>query len=264
MSKKRRNKKSYIPKPQHNLAVMSKQIEKLNEDIQEHKNILESIINSHERHIEFLSNFANHDLKNNIQSFDAILYNISTKNITEDTITSLRTALDVLRGTITNFMDLIPISKNERFEIKSLIHAAIALSRNDIHQYGITLKQELSGNTRYANLPFQTLLQILHNLIINSMNALKETNAREILIKLSYIGDTCCISVLDNGLKIETNIQDKIFEHGFSTTNGTGIGLFHAKYCLGKMGGNIHVNLMPNNFHTKEFFINFPLSNIPI
>lgn len=52
------------------------------------------------------------------------------------------------------------------------------------------------------------------------------------------------ILVTDDGKGLEDSIQDpdRIFEKGYSTTDGSGLGLYHVAYILDQMGGGITVN----------------------
>jgi signal transduction histidine kinase len=46
----------------------------------------------------------------------------------------------------------------------------------------------------------------------------------------------------DDGIGIPKEIQDKIFDYGFTTTDGSGLGLTHIKEIIEKTGGNIKLN----------------------
>lgn len=52
------------------------------------------------------------------------------------------------------------------------------------------------------------------------------------------------INVTDDGRGLDSNISDhkRIFEKGFSTTDGSGLGLYHVGYIIDQMGGGIEVN----------------------
>ncbi|MCB2218088.1 MAG: ATP-binding protein [Desulfobulbaceae bacterium] len=57
------------------------------------------------------------------------------------------------------------------------------------------------------------------------------------------------ITITDDGRGINPNIlePDRIFEKGFSTTSGSGLGLYHAKFMLEQMGGDIRLNEQYSN-----------------
>lgn len=74
---------------------------------------------------------------------------------------------------------------------------------------------------------------IIDNLISNSLDA----NASHINIRIDVLDeDTLELRVKDDGTGISDEDLDKIFEFGFSTTGGPGIGLYHVKKILKKYG----------------------------
>ncbi|MFA6175661.1 MAG: ATP-binding protein [Phycisphaerae bacterium] len=80
---------------------------------------------------------------------------------------------------------------------------------------------------------------VLDNLISNS----KKAGATLVEVFLTKIGkDVLKMTISDNGKGIPSSNIDKIFELGFTTTDGSGLGLCHVKKLLHKMGGSIKVN----------------------
>jgi len=63
------------------------------------------------------------------------------------------------------------------------------------------------------------------------------------------------MTISDNGKGILPKNVDKIFEAGFSTTDGSGLGLYHVKDILRKTGGSIKVN--PEFEDGAEFKVKF-------
>lgn len=63
------------------------------------------------------------------------------------------------------------------------------------------------------------------------------------------------ITVTDDGTGIDSNISepDRIFEKGFGTTEGSGLGLYHVAYILDQMGGSIE--LQPSHADGTQFVI---------
>lgn len=78
------------------------------------------------------------------------------------------------------------------------------------------------------NIVYNSLKARAHNIIINVMGTNKET----------------IISFSDDGVGLNTNItqSEKIFELGYTTTNGSGVGLAHVKKIIKDMGGTISVD----------------------
>jgi signal transduction histidine kinase len=63
------------------------------------------------------------------------------------------------------------------------------------------------------------------------------------------------VSVKDDGVGIPRKNSKKIFEMGFSTTNGSGLGLYHVAEIIHGMNGSIELNV--ENEHGAEFILTF-------
>lgn len=78
-------------------------------------------------------------------------------------------------------------------------------------------------------------------LIDNFINNAEKADATEIIFEFSKEDTSLNILIKDNGKGIQEKIIGKIFELGYTTTNGAGIGLFQNKNIVSKLGGNILV-----------------------
>ena len=79
---------------------------------------------------------------------------------------------------------------------------------------------------------------IIDNFLQNSEKAM----ATEILFKFQKCTDNkLLISICDNGKGIPDENLDKIFDLGFTTTNGSGIGLYNVKSTIQRMKGEVYV-----------------------
>lgn len=77
-------------------------------------------------------------------------------------------------------------------------------------------------------------------LIDNIINNSSKSNAKNLKIKISKLSEnTLRISFIDDGKGLSNTISDisAIFEMGFTTTSGSGLGLYHVRDIVGKMGG---------------------------
>lgn len=108
------------------------------------------------------------------------------------------------------------------------------------------------------NLKFRTTFRpiemtiLIDNLISNS----KKANAKNIRINI-YTDELgrLIITFKDDGIGIPLSIEDRIFDYGFTTTGGSGLGLMHVKEILDKVNGKITLN--KNNGIGTEFIISF-------
>lgn len=84
----------------------------------------------------------------------------------------------------------------------------------------------------------------------------EKANASKIEFLFSKANQNLHLKIIDNGRGISNNDIDKIFDLGFTTTDGSGLGLFQAKdIIIEKMKGEIKVNSQINT--GTEFKIEF-------
>lgn len=80
------------------------------------------------------------------------------------------------------------------------------------------------------------------NIIVdNLINNAKKAKADRILIKFEENHNSLDILFIDNGIGIKEQNLDKIFDLGFTTTDGSGIGLYHVKQIIESLNGKIIV-----------------------
>jgi signal transduction histidine kinase len=85
---------------------------------------------------------------------------------------------------------------------------------------------------------------VVDNLVSNARRA----KASRIAFNLSPLdkGGGLAMRVTDNGRGFDRGIdRDRIFEMGYTTTRGSGLGLYHVRQVLGAMGGSIEVAESP-------------------
>jgi signal transduction histidine kinase len=119
------------------------------------------------------------------------------------------------------------------------------------------------------------LNQVFMNLLANAIDALEESNIgrtyieieanpNEILIQTTLTEDNnyILIRIKDNGVGMSADVQEKIFDHLFTTKSvgqGTGLGLSIARHIVvEKHGGTLEVNSGLGN--GSEFIIKLPVS----
>ncbi len=246
---------SYIKKTPTNPVLLSKRIESF-------KRTLDALSRSHDIHISYLANFARHDIKNSIQSMDSILSTNNSSEITDEHLLSLKENLKVIRKTIDNFSELVPHSDDETFSLNSIVSALELLNRNILFEKRILFNKELPEDVEVRfQLPFQAILQMFNNLVINAIKSLETVENPKLVLEV-VIGDFVEFHFHDNGSIIEKSNLAKIFDYGFSTTGGSGIGLYHAKYLCDLFNGGIKVTESRKNGFTKAFLIYLPMKLI--
>ncbi len=93
---------------------------------------------------------------------------------------------------------------------------------------------------------------LFDNLFSNS----KKAEAETIEIKWTKTADIYVLSFKDDGDGIPDQIKNKIFDFGYTQTDGSGIGLYQVKDTLDELGASIEVNTKLER--GVEFLIKFP------
>lgn len=209
-----------------------------------------------------LCSMIGHDMKNCLITIDGLLYNKKQKGEwTTDDMDALEQSLKLMHDSIKQFQTVSMVSDPAKFELDNLIAAIKSIHRNDFQKENIAFETHLGSQHVLIEQPYHTIQIIINNLIINAIKALSGLPEKRIALDIDIIEGNCVLNVRDNAPIIEERICRDIFKYGFSTTGGSGIGLFQVKECLKRMGGGISVvNEPDNSLYVKSFSIYFPLN----
>ena len=129
--------------------------------------------------------------------------------------------------------------------LEEVIHEVKEVMQEKLRQEGFNLKMEMQELPPFKY-DREAMIQILINLIDNSMKFGKSMPSREITIKVWPEPDTAKISVSDTGPGIPRHDLKKVFDDFYRvdsdltrTTGGTGIGLALVKKLVDLMGGSV-------------------------
>lgn len=259
-------------KPPTGRRAVQRELRLLREDTDKNKELIDLLRKNidateraHSLHIAALSNFLGHDMKNSIQNMDAVLSAYKAEEITEQHLESLRAQLVMIREVMNNFSQLVPHGEHGVFKVNALIGATEALIRPTLGRYGVHFTKELLPDIDLRiNYPFHSLLQVFTNLIINACCHLSGFARRNVLfgIKIDQENKKLLFSIYDTGAKTDDIELDKIFEYGYSTTNGSGIGLYHARYICDLLHGYIECTESDRPEFSKRFLITLPFKSL--
>jgi C4-dicarboxylate-specific signal transduction histidine kinase len=134
--------------------------------------------------------------------------------------------------------------RRTELDINAIIQEVITLLRNELKRNRIQLRTELAANLpRVQGDPVQ-LQQVLINLIMNAVEAMRPSpeRPRRILIRSGKDADGVLVQVQDSGPGIELEVADRIFEPFFTTkTEGIGMGLAISRSIIESHGGHLSI-----------------------
>lgn len=212
-----------------------------------------SIIGREKEQILGLQHQINHSssrVKNNIKQ---LLLHISQNNIVIDakmqkyiSVISLESAkIESLSNFVTNANFDLKAS-----EIKQDIGQFIKEYINEIYLPDTPiLATSLNIHVLDANAKFITSFRPLEitTLVDNFVQNSEKAGARNIIFDLKAIDNKFQIMISNDGDLIPSENISRIFELGFTTTNGSGIGLFNVKSVIDRMHGTIEVTSNKSN-----------------
>lgn len=250
--------KKYTPKPAFNPVIQAIKIDRLRENVERMDAVINAVTSSHAQHMEHLSNFAKHDIGNAIQNMHAILKS-NESALCIDLVSELKTSIQNVEEALISFEQLVPYTKEGDFKLNKLMSAIDLLSRSTISVNGISCDYVFDKQSDISIFqPFQALLQVVNNLIINSVRSLVNCDDKRILVEVLVNDDSVIFSIKDNGCGVPAENESKIFDYKFTTTpGGSGIGLYHAKYVCEKIGGTIRY-FKSEGLYCTVFTINIP------
>jgi nitrogen fixation/metabolism regulation signal transduction histidine kinase len=131
--------------------------------------------------------------------------------------------------------------QNEEIYLSKTIQETLTLCHEKLIDNQIELKVLVSENLKVRSLNSQ-LLQILLNLINNSIDAITLTDAPWIKIETKLNKDNVLLSVTDSGNGIPLSVQEKMMAPFFTTKSpgkGTGLGLSISQRLAESMGAKL-------------------------
>ncbi|WP_047246741.1 sensor histidine kinase [Maribacter thermophilus] len=160
-----------------------------------------------------------------------------------DTMSSIASAFS-------NFAKM-PAQQNETLNIVEVVKLALDIFNEDYIHF-ITEEEKI-----IAKLDRTQLIRVVTNLVKNAIQAVPDVESPRILVSVAVEDDMVKISVADNGVGIEKEVEDKIFEPKFTTkTSGMGLGLGMVKNIVETYKGTIKFTSQPGK--GTVFCVKFP------
>jgi len=132
--------------------------------------------------------------------------------------------------------------QREWVDVNEVIREMIVLLRSEATRYNISVRTELAADLPQVMGDRVQLQQVMMNLIMNSIDAMKAVDgARELAIKSEWAENAeVAVSVTDSGVGLPPQQTDQIFDAFFSTKpHGTGMGLRISRSILESHGGRL-------------------------
>ena len=166
-------------------------------------------------------------------------------------------ASQYLSKTIDDFRNFFSTDKKIlRFNLNDVIDKCLLLLSSKIENNQIKIVKQ--SEDIYINTLESELIQVIMNLIKNSIDALEDKEGKRfIFIDIIEEKSIVILKIKDNGGGIEESIKDRIFEPYFTTkhkSQGTGIGLYMSLEIVTKhIKGDMNVKNVSYTYENSEY-----------
>jgi signal transduction histidine kinase len=147
----------------------------------------------------------------------------------------------------------------ELVDVNETIRDIVALMRSEVTQHSISVLTELAEDAPQITGDHVQLQQVVMNLILNSIDAMKDVDGTRELIICSQRGEDgqLMVSVRDTGVGLPSQQADQIFNAFFTTkAHGTGMGLRISRSIVESHGGRLWA--ADNSQRGASFYITLP------
>lgn len=130
--------------------------------------------------------------------------------------------------------------QRELFDVNEIIREMITLLHDTANRHSISIRNELDAGLPTITADRVQLQQVLMNLMLNGIEAMKDTNGELTVTSKKTADGQLLISVSDSGIGISSDQADRIFEAFFTTkAQGTGMGLSISRRIIESHGGRL-------------------------
>ena len=151
------------------------------------------------------------------------------------------------------------VPNQESLNVNETIPETIALLRDQAIRHNISIRTELGADLAQIVGDRVQLQQVVMNLIVNSIEAMKDIDGtRELVIKSERAeNEQIIVSFTDTGIGLSPQLAEQIFEPFFTTKpHGTGMGLRISRSIIESHGGRLWAVGSPG--HGATFYLNLP------
>jgi signal transduction histidine kinase len=147
-------------------------------------------------------------------------------------------------------------SQLETIEVNEVVREMLLMLHNQASRYSVTIRTELAEKLPNVMGDRVQLQQVLMNLMLNGIEAMRDTTG-ELTIKSQLAeGGQLLISVIDTGVGLPAGDADRIFNAFFTTkSQGTGLGLAITRSIIASHGGRIWATANSGRGATLHFML---------
>ena len=155
-------------------------------------------------------------------------------------------------------------TSKQPLDVNEIIPETVALLRDEAVRHSILVRTELAADLPQIIGDRLQLQQVMMNLILNSIEAMKDVGGiREIIIQSQRAEEEqILVSFIDTGIGLPPQIIEQIFDPFFTTKpHGTGMGLRISRSIIESHGGRLWALASPEHGATFQFELPIMISD---
>ena len=219
----------------------------------------------HHRSLEQLSASIAHEIRNPITAAKSLVQQIGEDPNGPDQVEYARVAVAELERVEKSISHLLRFAREEETQISAVVmedvlESALETFRDRAARGAIKIIRKFDADGHLEG-DAEQLRRVVINLVGNAIDALEEAHVDQPEIRVSMgenlAGTEVWIRVADNGLGIDDDVRDRIFDPFYtSREEGTGLGLALCLKIVDNHGGSIELESAPGE--GTEFVLVFP------
>lgn len=140
-------------------------------------------------------------------------------------------------------------------DLNNIVESVVSLIANQAASQSVSVEKDLQKNFPKVSVDGEQIKQVLLNLAINSLQAMK--GGGRLVFRTLKTEKFCVVEIEDNGSGIEAEILSKIFDPFFTTKEkGVGLGLSIAHKIIAQHNGNLSAG---SSAEKTVFILSIPL-----
>ncbi|GAB6183443.1 HAMP domain-containing sensor histidine kinase [Thermodesulfovibrio hydrogeniphilus] len=154
---------------------------------------------------------------------------------------NMKTEIYRINNLVTEYLEYTkPLKLNRRnSSVVEIIDEVLSLVEAKAQQEGVNIYKDYKFDFT-LNFDIDLIKSCLLNIITNALQAMRDSEIKNLFVKTDLVSDELLISIADTGAGVPKEFLDKIFEPFFSTKRGgLGLGLPLAKRVIEEHGGRI-------------------------
>lgn len=262
---------SRLRKQKQELVVANGEVKRINENLEGIVTERTKLLAEANRELDTFLYRASHDLRSPVSSIIGLcnialhLSDGETKELVKK-VANTTEGMDKLLKKLSIISEINQPTNYSKISLLDIVEDVQFKFANTIKNTGITFSSDCPGDLTFHSYP-NLVGVVINNLIENALfySVMRDPLNARVEFKSTIVNDQLEFSVYDNGIGIDSHLQDLVFDmffKGHADAKGNGLGLYIVQKSVQALKGSITLESEPGNFTLVT--VTLPLSIIPV